>query len=119
MKIRAFYSIVPAKKLNGRAPREFIQATHPFVIIDEPQSVDNTPKAKHAIQTLNPLCTLRYSATHRNPYNLMYRLDPIAAYNLRLVKRIAVASVRDSAVFNDAYIKLLEVDNSKGLSAKN
>ena len=108
----------PSEKLNGRAPREFIQATHPFVIIDEPQSVDNTPKAKHAIQTLNPLCTLRYSATHRNPYNLMYRLDPIAAYNLRLVKRIAVASVRDSGSFNDAYIKLLEVDNSKGLSAK-
>jgi len=38
------------------------------VIIDEPQSVDNTEKAQEAIRSLNPLCTLRYSATHTNPY---------------------------------------------------
>ncbi|MFH1867189.1 MAG: DEAD/DEAH box helicase family protein [Patescibacteria group bacterium] len=38
-------------KLSGRKPIEFIQATHPIVIIDEPQSVDNTPKAKEAIET--------------------------------------------------------------------
>lgn len=68
-------------KLSGRKPIEFIQATQPIVIIDEPQSVDNTPKAKEAIETLNPLCTMRYSATHRNPYNLLYKLDPIKAYD--------------------------------------
>jgi len=47
---------------------------------------DNTEKAKEAIETLNPLCTLRYSATHVNPYNLLYKLDPIKAYDMRLVK---------------------------------
>ena len=64
-------------KLSGRQPIEFVQAARPVVIIDEPQSVDNTDKAQEAIKALNPLMTLRYSATHRNPYNLIYRLDPV------------------------------------------
>src|ERR1017187_2433765 len=71
---------------NGVRPIEFIQSTTPIVIIDEPQSVDNTEKAQEAIKALNPLCTLRYSGTHRNPYHLVYRLDPIRAFELRLVK---------------------------------
>src|SRR6185503_19413433 len=64
-------------KLSGRQPIEFVQAARPIVIIDEPQSVDATDRAQEAIKALNPLCTLRYSATHRNPYNLVYRLDPV------------------------------------------
>jgi type III restriction enzyme len=63
-------------RLSGRQPIEFVQAARPIVIIDEPQSVDSTDRAQEAIKALNPLCTLRYSATHRNPYNLVYRLDP-------------------------------------------
>jgi restriction endonuclease len=55
------------------------------VIIDEPQSVDSTDKAQEAIKALNTLCTLRYSATHRNPYNLVYRLDPVRAFELKRV----------------------------------
>jgi type III restriction enzyme len=79
-------------KLSGRQPIEFIQATRPIVIIDEPQSVDSTDKAQDAIKALNPLMTLRYSATHKNPYNLIYRLDPVRAFNLGLVKQIVVGS---------------------------
>ena len=79
-------------KLSGRQPIEFVQAARPIVIIDEPQSVDSTDKAQEAIKALNPLCTLRYSATHRNPYNLVYRLDPVRAFELQLVKQIVVAS---------------------------
>lgn len=105
-------------KLSGRKPIEFVQATHPIVIIDEPQSVDNTPKAKEAIETLNPLCTLRYSATHRNPYNLLYKLDPIKAYDMRLVKRIEVASVQSGDSFNEPFIKFNSVDNRNGIKAK-
>ena len=52
-------------RLSGYKPIEYIQETNPIVIIDEPQSVDNTPKSKQAIASLNPLCTLRYSATHK------------------------------------------------------
>ena len=33
-------------RLNGETAMKFIRDTNPIVIIDEPQSVDNTPKAK-------------------------------------------------------------------------
>ena len=99
-------------RMSGRRPIEFIQAANPIVIIDEPQSVDTTEKSRRAIGNLNPMVTLRYSATHRNPYNLLYKLDPIKAYDLRLVKRIEVASVRSDDNFNDAYVKLLKTDNT-------
>ncbi len=97
-------------KMSGRKPIEFIQAANPVVIIDEPQSVDNTTKSKGAIARLEPIATLRYSATHKNPYNLLYKLDPIRAYDLRLVKRIEVASVLADDNANDAYVKLESVD---------
>lgn len=105
-------------RMSGRRPIEFIQAANPFVIIDEPQSVDTTEKSRRAIDNLSPVATLRYSATHRNPYNLLYRLDPIRAYDLRLVKRIEVASIRSDDSFNDAYVKLLKTDNRNGIKAQ-
>ncbi len=105
-------------RLSGRRPIEFIQATNPIVIVDEPQSVDNTPKSQEAMATLNPLCTLRYSATHRNPYNLLYKLDPIRAYDLKLVKRIEVASVLSEQNLNKPYICLVDTDNSNGIKAR-
>lgn len=105
-------------RMSGRKPIEFIQATNPIVIIDEPQSVDNTEKSKRAIANLKPLVTLRYSATHKNPYNLLYKLDPIKAYDLRLVKRIEIASIRSDDSFNDAYVKLLKTDNKNGIKAQ-
>lgn len=105
-------------RMSGRKPIEFIQAACPIVIIDEPQSVDTTDKSRRAIANLNPMVTLRYSATHRNPYNLVYKLDPIKAYDLRLVKRIEVASIRSDDNFNDAYVKLLKTDNKNGIKAQ-
>ncbi len=105
-------------KLSGRRAIDYVQATRPIVIIDEPQSVDNTPKAREAIKALNPLCIFRYSATHRNLYNPVYKLDPIRAYNLRLVKQIIVSSVFSDGSHNDAYIKLLQTEDKKGIRAK-
>ena len=105
-------------KLNGETAMRYIQDTNPVVIIDEPQSVDNTPKAKEAIAMLNPLCVLRYSATHREKQNLVYRLTPVDAYQMGLVKQICVIS---NSVINDAnkpYIVLKEVSNTNGFSAK-
>lgn len=100
-------------KMSGRRPIEYIQATNPIVIIDEPQSVDNTFKAKHAMRTLNPLLCLRYSATHINPYNLLYRLDPIRAYDMRIVKQIEVASIRSEDNFNDVFIRIDSIGYAK------
>ena len=106
------------KTLSGFSPKEFVQATNPFIIIDEPQSVDNTPKPQEAIQSLKPSCILRFSATHKNLYNLVYKLDPVKAYELRLVKQIVVASVMGANAQNDGYVKLLDVDNKKGIRAR-
>lgn len=102
----------------GHKPIELIKETNPILIIDEPQSVDNTDKAKEAIAALNPLCCLRYSATHRNPYNMMYKLDSIDAYELKLVKQIEVATATVEGFQNDAYIDLVRVDNRAGIRAQ-
>ena len=107
------------EKTNGLKPLQFIQETNPIVIIDEPQSTANTDKANDAINSLNPLCTLRYSATHSKINNLMFKLDAIDAYERQLVKQIEVASVISKGNNNDAYMKLISVDNSKSpISAK-
>jgi len=105
-------------KLNGETAMRYIQDTHPIVIIDEPQSVDNTPKAKEAIASLNPLCVLRYSATHREKINLLYRLTPVDAYQMGLVKQISVSSNQISGGFNKPYVRLISVSNDNGFRAK-
>ncbi|MEZ9124848.1 type III restriction-modification system endonuclease [Vibrio cyclitrophicus] len=100
-------------RLNGMKPIEFIQATNPVVLIDEPQSVASTANRKKAIASLNPLCTFRYSATLTENFNMLYKLDSIDAYDRKLVKQIEVASLEVQDNHNQAYIKLISVDNKK------
>ena len=92
-------------KINetGHKLIEYIQETSPVVIIDEPQNME-TEKRKEAIKSLNGLCHLRYSATHKHQYNSVYQLDPVKAYDLGLVKQIEVDSIYSDAAFNDAYV---------------
>ena len=104
----------PSDFLSGNRPIDLIAGTNPVIIIDEPQSVDNTPTSKKAINTLNPLFILRYSATHRQEYNLMYRLTPVDAYQRNLVKHIEVSSVMSDEISAKPYIKLVNVSNKKG-----
>ena len=98
-------------KLTGKKPIEFIQYTNPIVIVDEPQNME-TPIRKKAIENLNFCCTLRYSATHTNFYNLVYSLNPVQAYDLGLVKHIEVDSVISENDFNDAFISLERVSST-------
>jgi len=95
----------PNDKLTGKKPVEFIQSCKPIVIVDEPQNME-TEIRKRAIENLNPLCTLRYSATHTNLYNLMYSLNPVKAYDLGLVKQIEVDSVVSENDFNSPFLQL-------------
>ena len=95
-------------------PLDFIKATHPVVILDEPQNME-TDTRKAAIESLHPLCTLRYSATHKNPYNLLYRLTPVDAYDKHLVKKIEVHSVLSEDSYNDAYVNVVKLER-KGKS---
>jgi type III restriction enzyme len=103
--------------LNGDAAINLIQATRPIVIIDEPQSVDNTAKSKEAIASLNPLVQLRYSATHKEKINLLYRLTPVDAYQMGLVKQICVSSNTIESDFNRPYIRLVSVSQEGGFKA--
>lgn len=102
----------PNDKLNGQRPVQFIQSTHPIVIVDEPQNME-TEKRRTAIDNLNPLCTLRYSATHRDLYNLTYSLNPVKAYDLGLVKQIEVDSIVEENAYNDAFVSLDDVKATK------
>ncbi|WP_290482005.1 hypothetical protein, partial [Hyphomonas sp. UBA3201] len=77
----------------GYRPSDLVKAARPILIIDEPQNMEGERSAE-AIRNLDAVATLRYSATHKNFYNLLYKLDPVRAYDLRLVKQIEVASIR-------------------------
>ena len=100
------------QKSDWGMPAEFIRATRPIVIVDEPQNME-TDIRRQAIAKLNPLCTLRYSATHTVTYNQIYRLDPVSAYDLGLVKRIEVDGITEAENFNQAYIEVKSINRQK------
>ncbi|MGQ0620878.1 MAG: restriction endonuclease [Panacagrimonas sp.] len=105
-------NVINQVRETGVRPIEFVQATSPIVILDEPQNLE-TDLRKQAIARLNPLCTLRYSATHRAPYNLIYKLDPVRAYELGLVKQIGVDSVIELKDANQAYVEVESFKSGK------
>lgn len=79
-------------QFGTRRPIEIIAQTNPILIIDEPQSVEGD-KTLEGMQDFNSLFTLRYSATHKNEYNKVFRLDALDAYNNKLVKKIQVKGI--------------------------
>lgn len=95
-------------KLNGLRPIDFLKATHPVVIMDEPQNMESQ-LSQSAVGELDPVFTLRYSATHKKQRNATYRLDPVDAHDLGLVKQIVVAEVAQKGADATPYIKLVEV----------
>ena len=76
---------------NSIKPIDIIKKTNPILIIDEPQRLGKT--AEKMLSEFNPLFTLRYSATHKDDFHKLYRLDAIDAYNEKLVKRISVKAI--------------------------
>jgi len=91
---------------------DVIAQTNPIIIIDEPQSVEGA-KTKEALKSFNPLINLRYSATHREEYNKVYRLDAMDAYNKKLVKKINVKGVTvKGTTGTDGYLYLEGIDVS-------
>ena len=77
--------------LSGDSSSDLIRQTRPILIIDEPQS-SSGEKGIEAIKKLQPLFTLRYSATfkERQDEHLIYKLDSFASYSQKLVKEIIV-----------------------------
>ncbi len=103
----------------GYKPLQLIQDTKPVVIIDEPQTTLSTELAKKSVRNLNPLVMLKYSATHKEKLNMMYKLDAVDAYSRKLVKQIEVASVKvEGAAIDGAYMQLIGVKNKPAIRAK-
>jgi type III restriction enzyme len=71
---------------------EQVAQARPVLLIDEPQNMAS-PLRRRVIATLNPLVALRYSATHKEPFNLVHRLGAKKAAELGLVKRVSVKGV--------------------------
>lgn len=86
-----------------------IKFVRPIVLIDEPQKIEGTANKKSqslkAIDELEPLFTLRYSATHKNLYNQIYKLDSYEAYKKDLVKKIRVKTINSVISKEFPYIR--------------
>ena len=107
------------KKLDtfrSRKPIDIIAKTNPILIIDEPQSVEGK-QTKESLKKFCPLFTLRYSATHKEKYDMVYRLDAMDAYNQHLVKKIAALGVTlQGSTATSSYVYLEGIDLYKDKS---
>ena len=105
-----------SEKTGGEKPIDLIKATRPIIIVDEPQSVDGglEGRGKEALDAMNPLCTLRYSATHVNKHHMVFRLDAVDAYERKLVKQIEVASATVEDAHNKPFVRLVSVASKRG-----
>ncbi|WP_018617604.1 DEAD/DEAH box helicase family protein [Spirosoma luteum] len=105
-------NVINQLRETGIRPIEYVTSTNPIVIIDEPQNMETAVRVK-AIADLNPMKTLRYSATHKNYYNLIYRLSPVKAYELGLVKQIEIDGIQAERDYNSAFIQLDSIQAAK------
>ena len=107
----------PSEKTGGEKPIDLIRATRPILIVDEPQSVEGglDGKGKKAMERMNPLCNLRYSATPKQAHHMVFKLDAVDAYERKLVKQIEVAAASVEGGHNKAYVRLLSVSNKRGV----
>ena len=105
-----------SEKTGGQAPIDLIRATRPVLIVDEPQSVDGglQGRGRKALSAMNPLCVLRYSATHADKHHMVYRLDAVDAYEQKLVKQIEVASLEVEGVHNRAFLRFVSASSARG-----
>ena len=104
----------------GQILWEDIKYIKPIVIIDEPQKIEGQKgkksKSLQAIDDIEPLFVLRYSATHKQLYNQIYKLDSYAAYKNDLVKKITVKTV--NGVIERDYPYIRYVAFTKDLKAR-
>lgn len=107
----------PSEKTGGEKPIDLIRSTRPILIVDEPQSVEGglDGKGKKAMERMNPLCNLRYSATPKQAHHMVYKLDAVDAYERKLVKQIEVAAASVEGGYNKPFVRLLSVSSKRGV----
>lgn len=97
------------ENVRWRRPIDVLAAMNPIMIIDEPQSVEGK-QTKERLKDFKPLFTLRYSATHKEKHDMVYRLDAMDAYNQKLVKKIAVKAIEQTGTTGtQGYLYLQEI----------
>ncbi|ATD82426.1 MULTISPECIES: type III restriction-modification system endonuclease [Desulfovibrio] len=98
---------------QSRVPIDVISANRPILILDEPQKIQGAKTLK-GLAKFKPLFVLRYSATHSITHNKIHRLDALDAYNLKLVKKIAVRGIAVKGLAGtNAYLYLESIETSK------
>jgi type III restriction enzyme len=98
---------------QSRKPIDVIARNRPIMILDEPQKMEGA-KTAESLKEFHPLFILRYSATHRQEHNKIYRLDALDAYNQKLVKKIAVRGIAlKGQAGTSAYLYLQSIDVSR------
>jgi type III restriction enzyme len=109
---------------RSRRPIDVIASANPIVIVDEPQSVIGTKEKKNvtrdSLGKFNPLFYMTYSATHRENFNMVYRLDAVDAYQRQLVKKINVKGISihgTTATNGYLYLQRINVYPNKSPSA--
>jgi len=99
---------------NGYTAFEMIKGVKPIIIMDEPQEGMDAENTFQRITSFEPLFTLRYSATHKEAKNLIYRLSPYDAYKQNLVKKIEVFSIHESNTQSNVHIHFKEFKAQAG-----
>lgn len=112
-------------QFRGRRPIDVIATTNPIMIIDEPQSVLGSGSktelnaTRVGLAKFNPLFFINYSATHRDNYNMVYRLDAVDAYQKQLVKRISVKGIEISGSnASEGYLYIERIDERPNLKVR-
>ena len=104
--------------MQSRRPIDVISGAKPILIIDEPQRLGKTAEDK--LKEFKALFTLRYSATHKEDFHKIYRLDAIDAYNQKLVKQISVKAIDikgDSATGGYVFFDNIKINPNKNPQA--
>ena len=97
---------------QSRRPIDVIAANRPILILDEPQKMEGA-RTVESMKEFNPLFILRYSATHKQEHNKVYRLDALDAFNQKLVKKIGVRGISvNGQAGASAYLYLQSIEVS-------
>lgn len=105
---------------QSRRPIDVISRNRPILILDEPQKMEGA-KTMDSMKDFTPLMILRYSATHKQEHNKIYRLDALDAYNQKLVKKIAVRGITVKGLAGTnayLYLEAINISTSKPPEAR-
>lgn len=113
------FTSVQTERFRNRAPIDVLAQTRPIIIMDEPQALDGVATTA-GLARFKPLMILRYSATHlqNRIFNMVYSLDAIEAFKMKLVKRISACGVEMVGANGLPYLNLVDFKLAKNKEPK-